>query len=490
MIPASRPACRAYNQPFTVRTRLQYIAGIMRLPSILLASCFFATGAAADEAPARLVAGYKALFTCSATFLAGRTPEQIARNDLTGIYRSYEAAMASLPAAEVDNSAKSVSVAWSDRQSAVARFREGLGCSLLPPDAAVSMPLPSIESGVVAAAEPDWPDGDRLSEPAAGADAAGSPLARVTARAFDGNSFGRGSRTSAVVIVRDGRIVAEAYAGDSGMHVPQRTWSVAKTIMAALIGIAVGEELLKPGETAALPQWSAPGDPRGAIRVEHLLHMASGLDAGPLGSRTDEVYFGGARVADAALGNPLIAPPGTHWFYANNDTLALSWLLRTRIGDDARYHAFPHEKLFRPIGMRNTTPETDWDGTFILSSQVWTTARDLARFGLLLLNDGIWRGRRILPEGWVEFMRTPAPAQPPATRTDDRPQPGYGAQVWLFGERHGLPQGTYAAMGNRGQFVVVVPSAGVVIVRRGYDPETGPFRIEQFTAAALNAVGP
>jgi CubicO group peptidase (beta-lactamase class C family) len=307
------------------------------------------------------------------------------------------------------------------------------------------------------------------------------------AQAFDGESFGAGYRTSAVVVLAGGELIAEAYLSDSGMHVPQRTWSVAKTIMGALVGIAIGDGLLRLEEPVPIPQWSAAADPRAAIRIADLLHMASGLDAGPLGSRTDEIYFGGARVEDAALTRPLLVPPGSRWNYANNDTLALSYALRVRLGNDARYFAYPYEKLFHRIGMRHTTAETDRGGTFILSSQVWTTARDLARFGQLLLDDGMWAGRRVLPEGWVRFMTAPAPMQPPP-RADGSSGPGYGAQVWLTGAAQGLPEGTFAAMGNRGQFIVVVPSAGVVIVRRGYDPETGPFRIERFAGAVLRAM--
>jgi CubicO group peptidase (beta-lactamase class C family) len=133
--------------------------------------------------------------------------------------------------------------------------------------------------------------------------------------------------------------------------------------------------------------------------------------------------------------------------------------------------------------MSRTTPETDWRGDFILSSQVWTTARDLARLGLLHLNDGVWNGERVLPEGWVRYVTTPAPAQP--TRGE-----GYGAQWWLFGPEQGLPAGTYAAQGNRGQYVVVVPARAVVIVRRGFDPvgEPGGFEIEKFAVDVLKAL--
>lgn len=462
-----------------------FYSSSMRLPAAVLA-LLLCTSAVAEDAPAYLVAGYKALFTCSGTFLAGRTQEQIERTLLTGIYREYEPVMSALPAAFIDRQRKLVRVDWSDvLPPRIARFNPPLGCVLLPPGAGPDMPLPSatLEGHRIPAATLDWPAGDRVAEAPLGPDALGRPLSRALARAFDGRTYGPGSRTSAVVIVKGGKLVAEGYSADSGIHVPQRTWSVAKTIMAALIGIAVDDGLLRPDEAAGIPQWSQPGDPRRAIRVDHLLHMASGRDAGLLGSRTDEVYFGGALVQDQALTATLVAPSGRRWFYANNDTLALSWILRQRIGDDRRYLAFPHDRLFRPLGMRHTTAETDWGGTFILSSQVWTTARDLARFGLLLLNDGVWLNQRILPAGWVKYMTTPAPAQPPASEGI-----GYGAQVWLYGPKNGLPEGTFSAIGNRGQYVMVIPSADVVIVRRGFDPVHGRFQMDRFAAEVLEAL--
>src|SRR5262249_55143999 len=152
-----------------------------------------------------------------------------------------------------------------------------------------------------------------------------------------------------------------------------------------------------------------------------------GLEAGASGNRTDDIYFGGGGVVDHALTHELVAAPNTRWFYANNDTMAQSYLLRARLKNDRKYLAYPYEKLFWRIGMNHTTAETDWDGTFILSSQVWTTARDLARFGMLLANDGVWNEQRILPEGWVKLMGTPAPVQPPEKRRDGSLQPGYGA---------------------------------------------------------------
>lgn len=455
--------------------------------AILLAGA----AARAGDTAAGLAAGYKALFTCSATFLADRTAEQIARLELTGIYGDYEGPMSALPEAHIDRQAATVSVNYDAAlPPRIARFRKPLGCTLLPPGADPSMPLPNVDlaASEISAADINWPDGDRTDSQPLGADANGAALSQDIAKAFDGKSFGHSTRTSAVIVVVNGKLQAEAYSHDSGRHVPQRTWSVAKTIMGALIGIAVKDNLLRLEDPASIPEWSSPGDPRAGIRLVDLMHMASGLDAGPVGSRTDAVYFGGGRVEDHALTHELVAPPGTRWFYANNDALAPSYALRTRIGDDAAYLAYPYTKLFHRIGMLHTTAETDWDGTFIFSSQVWTTARDLARFGLLLLNNGNWKGEPILPAGWVRMMSTPAPVQPPQTGADGMPQPGYGAQVWLFGPRHGLPDGTFAAMGNRGQYVVVVPSREVVIVRRGYDFEGTPFAIDRFTADVLTAI--
>jgi CubicO group peptidase (beta-lactamase class C family) len=155
------------------------------------------------------------------------------------------------------------------------------------------------------------------------------------------------------------------------------------------------------------------------------------------------------------------------------------------LGDGDRALAFPFTELLWKIGMRRTFPETDWQGNYILSSQVWTTARDLARLGQLYLQDGVWNGERLLPEGWSKYVATPAPAQP-ANATNGN-APGYGAQFWLFGPKQGLPEGTYAMQGNRGQYVMIVPARDIVVVRRGFDAMGGgkQFDVARFTADVL-----
>ncbi len=164
------------------------------------------------------------------------------------------------------------------------------------------------------------------------------------------------------------------------------------------------------------------------------------------------------------------------------------------IDDDAAYHRFPFEAVLNKIGMSHTFLETDWDGNFILSSQVWSTARDLARLGVLHLQDGVWNDRRILPEGWVRYVTTPAPAQPPIQKAGNGTpwwlSIGYGAQWWLFNGFPGLPDGSYAALGHRGQAVMIIPAKGLVIVRRGYDLAGGEgFRIAEFAADVVAALG-
>jgi CubicO group peptidase (beta-lactamase class C family) len=442
-----------------------------------------------------IAAGYKALTLCSAMFNGdGRTQAQIEALELTGIYPEYDAILPTLRAA-IRRPAPSRS-SHGDRippidgdvrvgfdpalPPRVARWMVSRGCTLAPIGSASGQQAPiepviQISLGFEGSLDArPWPIGEQGLE-------THRPPAPV-ARAFDGASYGNG-RTTGVVVLRDGRIVAEGYADGFGPHVAQRTWSVAKSIAGTLIGMAVGDGLLQAGPRARLriPEWQTEGDPRGLIRLDDLLRMASGLQNGAAGNRTDAVYFGGASVTQEIGYWPAMARPGTRFRYANNDILAAVRALRAALGDDARYAAFPRERLFSPLGMTRTVAETDWQGNFILSSQIWSTARDLARLGQFWLDDGIWEGRRLLPEGWMAYMIRAGGPQPARG-------PGYGATMWLFGPAQGLPAGSYAAQGNRGQYVMVVPSRRLVVVRRGEDGTGTNFDIARFTADIIGAL--
>jgi CubicO group peptidase (beta-lactamase class C family) len=366
----------------------------------------------------------------------------------------------------------------------VAAWRASLGCALppigAPPEDARLLPQLGQDAPELGAFdERPWPMGDRRATAPARGDR--RALSRSFADAFDRRTYGQGSETTAVLVVQDGRIVAERYRPDFDLHTSQRTWSVAKSIAGTVIGAAVHQGLIRIDQPAPVPEWQSEGDPRRAITLDQLMRMASGLHSDFAGNRTDDLYFGGVAVADQIAAWPLVVPPGTRFRYANNDTLAAIRALQHVLGDGAASRLFPFRALFWRIGMTRTVTETDWRGHFIMSSQVWTTARDLARLGLLYLNDGVWMGERILPAGWRENVGRRGPAQPAAGE-------GYGATWWTFAADSGLPQDAIVAQGNRGQYLAVIPSRNLVIVRRGYDGTGANFDIDAFTRDVLAAL--
>lgn len=443
---------------------------------LLLALLAAPVVAAPDSHTRALAAGYKAAFLCSGLFDAGQHEAAVTADDLTGIYPEYQPLLAELPAV-IDRDARRVSVAFDARlPPRIAVWRPLLGCAQLPvgagPDVAARLPrlTPDLKQPDLAALDASaWPLGDahataRLPRRPAAA------LAAVTARAFDGTTYQKGSTTTAMLVVSDGRIVAERYRAGYDLHTPQRTWSVAKSLTASLVGRAVQLGRVDVAAPANIPEWRTPGDPRAAITLEQLLRMNSGLWTNGPGNRTDEVYLGGASIAQTAAVMPIEAAPGSRFRYANDDIMLAAYSLETSLGREAL--GFPFTQLLWPIGMTRTTPETDWQGHFVLSSQVWTTARDLARLALLYQNDGIAAGQRLLPPDWPGFVSAARGAQPEDTRPG---RGGYGAGFWLFGARDGLPEGSYAMLGNRGQYVVIIPAAKLVIVRRGFDQPGAAF---------------
>lgn len=426
-----------------------------------------------------IAAGYRALFTCSAHFFAGRTLSDIEQVEL------IDTATLGLPSPEIDESLQLVSASDGAGSVQVAAFRDSMGCTLLPPhwDPGDATRLPYVAyPDAPDVSDLDFPHGDTTELGGDGLHRSYRALGEVMDRAFDGTTYGDGVVTAGVIVVRDGNIIGERYRPGFGVHNGYRTWSTAKSITAALIGIAAHQGLLDLDAPAAIPEWQYPDDPRQDITYKQLLWMSSGLYSG--GNNTYAVYFGGQDVVSAVTTTPLDATPGSRWKYSNNDSLLLLRALRHVLGSDLRYLRFPYDELLHRIGMYHTRMETDHLGNFVGSSQVYTTARDLARFGVLLANDGVWDGARLLPEGWVEFSRTPAPAKPvePGSR-------GYGAQFWLLDSIPGIPEDTYTTAGNKGQYVTVVPP-DLVIVRTGVDPLGTSWEHERFVADLISELGP
>jgi CubicO group peptidase (beta-lactamase class C family) len=424
----------------------------------------------------RLAGGHRALSICSAVFTArrlgaDRTIDHVRSNELVGVYPELQPYMDGGDVVVGDNH---VLVRWDEGQPPSIAYWQPVtgGCSLLRPGAPIADALSRDRSGpaLVNPARAPWPLGDGDSPGAAPA----GPMAAVVNNVF-GSAYGDRTNSTAVVVVRGDAIVAERYAPGFGIHTPQRTWSVAKSIAATIVGTTVERGEVDVTAPAAIANWQNESDPRRAITLDHLLHMSSGLTSDTAGNRTDAIYFGGTTVDEQAPAWPLIAAPGTVFRYANNDTLLATLAIAPTF---ARH---PPRAFFDSVSMQGTVAETDWRGNYILSSQVWATARDLARFGMLYLNDGMWNGTRILPPGWRTYVSTPSGPQPSGDF-------GYGASFWLMNRSAGVPADTIAAFGNRGQYVVIVPSRNIVIVRRGEDPSGTRFDIAAFVRDALGAI--
>jgi CubicO group peptidase (beta-lactamase class C family) len=297
--------------------------------------------------------------------------------------------------------------------------------------------------------------------------------------AYRGNTWG-------VVVIKDGKIVAERYAAGWDLHTSSRTNSMCKSLSVTLVGIGVKRGLLDVHKPAPLKTWQRPGDPRGAITLNDMLHMASGLYTESGRNPQGEIYGSGAPASEVSIPNIIDSKPGARFVYAGSDTILSTRALREAVNDDAQWLSFPHRELLWKLGMTRTLIETDWTGDFITSGQCWSTARDFGRFGLFYLADGVWNGERILPEGWSTYVSTLAPAQP-ASRA--RGGAGYGAQFWIYGGMEGLPEVAYSPGGALGQYAMIIPSQNVVIVRRGLDRGEG-FKLAKFSSDVLKAMGP
>ncbi len=427
-----------------------------------------------------IAAGYEAIFLCSDTFVSNMPEATIHNDDLPGWRFKLDSLHTS-----IDRATKSVSVQFDPRMPPrIAVWRRLLGCAQLPVGAkpGVAAMVPILLHGLVPPSldHKAWPlgDADATAQLPAGQ---GATLDALVAKAFDDASYGKGTKTSAVLVLLDGRIVAERYGRGMAMHTPQRTWSMAKSLAVTLIGRAVELGRIKTSMPANIPQWRHPGDPRAVITINQLLRMNSGLWTDGPGNHTDSAYWGGSTVTQTAAVAPLEADPGSRFNYANNDILLATYSLMTTLGRNG--FAFPFTEVLWPLGMTHTTPETDWQGNYVMSSQVWMTARDSARLALLYQNDGVANGKRLLPKDWAHFVSSSTGAQP-----DDAHGWRYGAGFWVFGPRNDLPLATFGMAGSRGQYAIIVPSAKVIVVRRGFDPLHTRFDITRFTHDVLKVL--
>ena len=324
--------------------------------------------------------------------------------------------------------------------------------------------------------------------PATGPIAEGVDVAALNAAA-DAAFSDPAALTQAFLVVHKGRIVAERYAPGVTKDTQLENWSMGKSLTATLFALLVKDGTYTIDQPAPVPAWRVPGDPRGPIRNRDLLQMSAGLkfvgNQEPGGSPQNTVldhyyiYTGAVDAFDYSITRPVEFPAGTDGRYRNSDPLTIGYLIKRAVqARGEEYLTFPQRRLFDRIGIRRQVLETDPYGNFLLTGYDYGTARNWARIGMLYLQDGVWRGERLLPEGWTKFVSTLAPAWP---------RPVYGGFFWINGDgAWNLPRDTYLAAGAGGQNTWIVPGHDLVIVRMGHMRGSGAAR--RGTNAALSLV--
>lgn len=325
------------------------------------------------------------------------------------------------------------------------------------PDDTALIPLPPQPQGV------PWPT---LLWPVAEPDDDAvdvAALERASGALFDHAQRGRLGTTHALVVVQGGRIVVERYAPGVAGTSRRISWSTAKSVLHALVGILVRDGRLDLDAPAAVPEWVGADDPRHAITLRQLLEFRSGLAwreeyVDDKASDVIDMLFGAGQddMGAFAAAMPLAAEPGTTFCYSSGTSNIVSRIVAGEVGPGDDYLGFARRELFDPLGMRSARPRCDGAGTMVASSYVYATARDFARFATLYLRDGVWEGRRLLPEGWVDLARTPRSADADGDR--------HGMHWWLWDDN---PWGAFAALGYEGQYLLVAPALDTVVVRLG-----------------------
>ncbi|MBN8941062.1 MAG: serine hydrolase [Rhizobiales bacterium] len=462
--------------------------GMIVLAAATAFSAVALTAARPQEA-ARVATGFVSHILCSATFISGLDPDQV-----------FAETVDAMPGValirwgldyKVDRTRRQVTATLFGAGTSRAVHRDGLGC--LVDNGEVPREAASAVTGIERP-RPVLPDiaGPRLVEPA------NPQLGRALDQAFSEPDQPPFRRTKAVVVMKDGQIVAERYAAGYGIDTPILGYSATKSVINALIGILVRQGRLTIGQPAPIVAWQVRGDARHAITIDQLMRHTSGLALGSslnasLASVWDPVNrmkYMERDMAGFAAAAPLATQPGAAWTYHDGNTVLLSRVIRDAAGGNANaVRRFADQELFGPLGMRHVTLEFDATGTPEGSSQMLAPARDWARFGQLYLDDGVVGGQRILPEGWVDYSATPTPDA----------WVGYGAGFWTnrgdnFGAgkriQFGMPGEAFYASGTFGQYVIIIPSQRLVIVRFGLSRDRGDIEgVARLVADVIAATG-
>ncbi len=416
-----------------------------------------------------VISAYGAKTLCSCAYLGGRQADDVITNELGSTLLS----VGSYRLETADSSAYGSVLGMARRK---ALYRKGLGCTLVNEISESELRAQTLKTPVEIPYDPDtvlWPAGDKLPETNIDLydvkrlnEIADSLFAEPEPKAT--------RRTRALLILHEGNIILEKYANGFDRKSRMAGWSMTKSLTNGIIGILVKEGRLSLNQSDLLEEWK--NDNRSSITLDNLMQCSSGLKwqedySGP--GATTTMLFKKKDAGRYAAQFKLEHEPGSVFYYSSGTANILSHIARSHI-DEAVYPAYVYHELFYKAGMFSLVIEPDPGGTLVGSSFSWATARDWARFGLLYLNDGYWLGERILPEGWVEYSVTPAKGAK---------QGEYGAQFWLnAGEPRNtknrpfpdVPEDMFYMAGYEGQYVFIIPSQNLIVVRLGLTTANEP----------------
>ena len=425
-------------------------------------------------------AGY-AKIMCSAVFITGLTPEFAAEH--VGYFTSPYSERAKVGKPVIDYINKSVSITLPNGVTRTAIYTGDQGCVCLPEGKKTLFFTPvKVPQNLPDASTTPWPTGDVLPATAMPSNIDVKKVKEAVDSAFGPEE----ALTAAFVVTYKGRIIGERYANGITKNTALESWSMGKSLSATIMGILVRQGIYTLEQPAPVPQWQGKGDGRGKIRIRDIMHMSSGLYCrAPQDPDYDSsagypehlyLYTGGINSFEYAASLPQQWLPNTVGRYRNSDPVLINYLNRLGIEHTGKnYYTFPQKELFDKIGIRTMVMETDPYGNFLTQGYEFASARDWSRLGNLYLQDGIWNGERILPEGFTKFVSTLA--EPWVA--DGRPI--YGGLFWINGDgRLPIPTNAYIMHGAGGQTVTIIPSHDLVIVRLGH------YKGQQAGGMALN----
>ncbi|HUF76614.1 MAG TPA: serine hydrolase [Longimicrobiales bacterium] len=406
---------------------------------------------------------------CSAVFLTGLDPEDAAAN--IGGFTSPFDERHHVVDTIVDYERQSVSLTLPDGIVRTAKRYKSQGCVPLPiGEDSVHFTPSEVRPALPPAGTTEWPMGDVLPD---------EPWPEEVDRALVEQALAEGfgppeARTLALLVTYEGRILGERYGEGIDIHTPLESWSMTKSLTGTLVGVLIQQGAYELWQPAPIPEWQDAGDPRQAIRIGDIMRMSSGIrirapqdpDYDPSLGYPDHVYLYTGSVDSYAYAatRPQQWPPNTVGRYRNTDPVLASYLIRLAVeGRGEDYHSFPQRHLFDKLGIRDAIIETDPFGNFLGQGRALMPARDWARLANLYVQDGVWNGERLLPEGWVDYASETAPAWV----ADGRLQYG-GSFFWVNADGSDpIPTSAFQMSGAGGQSATIIPSHGLVVVRIG-----------------------